>query len=158
ASGAGSVAAEQQHGQLYEADLDIARPAYALFKMTWHPNWKAYVDGKPQPVAMLTPGFSGVALTAGRHHVQFRYEPGPLKEIFALAGLSSVLLIAGAIRALSARLRVPAVPRIPTAVATAAGLALLALPVCIRLFTRSLLAGHDAYCYFPRIVEVHQNL
>ena len=40
----------------------------------------------------------------------------------------------------------------------AAGLILLALPVCIPLFTGSVLWGHDGFVYFPRLVEVHQNI
>jgi hypothetical protein len=35
----------------------------------------------------------------------------------------------------------------------AAGLVLLALPVCIPLFTGSVLWGHDGFVYFPRLVE-----
>ena len=49
--------------------------------MTWHSNWSAYVDGARQPVVMLSPGFSGVALAPGRHHIEFRYEPGPWKPL-----------------------------------------------------------------------------
>jgi uncharacterized membrane protein len=40
----------------------------------------------------------------------------------------------------------------------AGGLVLLALPVCIPLFTGSVLSGHDGFVYFPRLVEVHQNI
>jgi hypothetical protein len=155
AADAGSVGAERQNGQVYEADIDVYRPAFALFKMTWHPNWKAYVDGAARPVAMLSPGFSGVALPPGRHHVTFRYEPGRGKEVLALVGLLLVLL-AGGLRGL--RIPLGFAWRPSSRVATAGGLALLALPVCLRLFTGSLLAGHDAYCYFPRVVETHQNL
>jgi uncharacterized membrane protein len=159
-AGPGSVAAEKQANEVYEADLDMLRPAYALFKMTWHPNWKAYVDGAPRPVTMLSPGFSGVSVPAGRHHIVFRYQPGPAKEILALFGIIAVLLAGNwrgrVLPALSglARRR----PVIPKPVTTAAGLLLLSLPVCLRLFTGSLLGGHDAFCYFPRIVEIHQNL
>ena len=42
--------------------------------------------------------------------------------------------------------------------AIAGGLAALALPVCIPLFTSDVLLGHDAFCYFPRLVEIHQNV
>ena len=93
----GRVLDERQNGlQIYAAETEVLRPAYALFKMTWHPNWVAYVDGAPQPVRMLSPGFSGVALTPGRHRVEFRYEPGPSKPLFAFAGL--LLLVFGAWR------------------------------------------------------------
>ncbi len=39
-----------------------------------------------------------------------------------------------------------------------AGLLLLSIPVCISLFTSALPDGHDAFEYFPRMVEFHQNI
>src|SRR5262249_32043561 len=59
---------------------------YVLFKMTYHPNWRAIVDGIEQPTAALTPGFIGARLPAGQHHVEFRYEPTGLKSVFLVAG------------------------------------------------------------------------
>jgi hypothetical protein len=35
----------------------MARGGYVLFKETWHPNWRALVDGRPVGTAMLSPGF-----------------------------------------------------------------------------------------------------
>ena len=68
------------------------RPGYALFKMTWHPNWKVYIDGSPQPSAMLSPGFVGVRVMPGRHRIVCRYQPGALKLSLAIVGF--LLLIA----------------------------------------------------------------
>src|SRR5262249_27574676 len=34
----------------------------------------------------------------------------------------------------------------------------LAMPVALPLFTSGVLEGHDAYEYFPRVIEVHQNV
>jgi Dolichyl-phosphate-mannose-protein mannosyltransferase len=175
---AGTVISEAQDGQVYRAELAVWRPSYALFKMGWHPDWHAYVDGVRQPSPMLSPGYAGVRLPPGRHRVEFRYEPGLPKPLLALAGILAVLLLsllpaggAGAfacqharwmpfqesrvtVSAALARLRIP----LPKPVLVGAGLLLLALPVCIRLFTGSLLVGHDSYGYFPRVVELHQNL
>jgi uncharacterized membrane protein YfhO len=81
---------------VYEADFDAARPAYALFRMTYHFCWKAYIDGQPQKTMMLSPGFLGVAAPAGKHHILCRYEPGNAKLWEAGAGvLLTLLLIAG---------------------------------------------------------------
>ncbi|MBV8208350.1 MAG: hypothetical protein JO041_16315 [Acidobacteria bacterium] len=92
-SPAGEVINEAQQGQVYRAELDVLRPAYVLFKMTWHPNWVAYLDSRRQPVVMLSPGFSGVSVPAGHHRIEFRYMPGPLKPLLLLAGLLGVGLI-----------------------------------------------------------------
>ena len=61
--------------------------------MTWHPDWKAYVDGKPRHTAMLSPGFTGIPLEAGRHQVEMRYAPGPWKIELAVAGWCLALLL-----------------------------------------------------------------
>ena len=55
--------------------------------MTWHPDWKASLDGQPRETAMLSPGFVGIPVPAGRHTVVFRYAPGNWKLWMALAGL-----------------------------------------------------------------------
>jgi uncharacterized membrane protein YfhO len=60
---------------------------------SWHPKWKAYVDGQPRETALLTPGFVGVPVPAGRHSLLFRYEPGNWKLWMALAGALAVLLM-----------------------------------------------------------------
>ena len=96
AAAPGSVTGERQTRQVYEADLDVARPSYALFRMSYHPCWKAYIDGVSQPTVMLSPGFLGVAVTPGRHHILCRYEPGNWKVLMSVAGFAIVgLLIAG---------------------------------------------------------------
>jgi uncharacterized membrane protein YfhO len=43
---------------------------------------------------MLTPGFVGVPVPAGRHTLLFRYQPGNWKLWTALAGVLAVLLMA----------------------------------------------------------------
>jgi hypothetical protein len=154
---AGAVLSESQDGQIYRAQYAVTRPAYALFKMGWHPNWHAYVDGARQPAAMLSPGYAGVRLAPGVHRVEFRYEPGAGKLLMAVAGILLVLL-AGLTPAVGAAFARLPWPRVPKPVLVGAGLLMLAMPVCVRLFTGSLVYGHDAYCYFPRVVEVHQNL
>jgi hypothetical protein len=90
-STAGTVANERQQGQVYEADLELQRPAYMLFRMGWHPNWKVLVDGVPARTAMFTPGFTAAPVGVGRHHVVCRYEPGKGKWFGAAGGLLLVL-------------------------------------------------------------------
>jgi hypothetical protein len=84
---AGSVVAERQEGEVYQAEVEALRPSCVLFKMTWHPNWKVRIDDRPAPTMMLSPGFTGVSIPAGRHRVVCRYEPGWWKVMLALCGL-----------------------------------------------------------------------
>jgi uncharacterized membrane protein len=159
----GEVTREWGTGETYEAELDARRLCYALFKMTWHANWKAYVDGKPVKTAMLSPGFVGVPLTSGHHHIVCRYQPSGWKSGLAIAGWIAVMLIGGirafpAARAFLPAVPIPRTPALLTKMRIPVLLLLLAAPVCIPLFTSSVLWGHDGFAYFPRLVEVDQNM
>ncbi len=155
----GQVRGEQRNGEVYQADLDVIRPSYALFKMTWHANWKASIDGKPKKTIMISPGFVGVPLPPGPHKIRLQYQPESWKTALALIGLCAVALLL----VLESRIPIPvgqtsAWKVLRPGVLTAAGLILLAAPICIPLFTGSVLWGHDGFVYFPRLVEVHQNI
>jgi hypothetical protein len=153
---AGTVASEHNDGDVYHAEIDAVRQSYVLFKMTWHSNWQATVDGKRVPTSMLSPGYIGIPVTQGHHTIDLRYQGSAWKLWLALAG---VIAIAG-LRAVvvrgpdwAERLR-PMLPRI----ATAAGVLVLALPVAVPLITSRLPVGDDALGYLPRQIEFHQNV
>ena len=160
----GQIRGEQQDGEVYRAEMDVVRPSYALFKMTWHRNWKAYLDGRATATVMLSPGFTGVVVEPGHHRLEMRYQPEGWKMAVGIAGLVLVILLGLAERhGLPSRVEklsipLPANPATQRRALIAAGLLALALPVCIPVFTSSLIRGHDAYCYFPRVEEVHENL
>lgn len=155
---AGQVLGEQQAGERYRARIDVQRPSYLLFKMGWHPNWKAYVDGTPQPVVALSPGFAAVAAPPGKHDVEFRYEPGRQKTTLAILGLIVVGLCGIGRRRLGATIERAAALRVRRRVVRVAGLAALGAPVVLPLLTSGVPAGHDSFEYFPRVVEAHRNL
>jgi uncharacterized membrane protein len=159
----GEVRAEQLDHEVYSADLDAVRPCFALFKMTWHANWRAYLDGKPQPISMLSPGFIGVPVAQGRHSLTMRYEPEWWKAPLGIAGFIVVVLLLVTEHRWLARAEAfdplwTLSPAWRTRLLTAAGLLLLAAPVVLPLLTHSVPAGHDAFEYFPRLVEVHQGV
>jgi hypothetical protein len=156
APSAGAVQNERQNDEEYTADLTVARPSFVLFRMTWHPNWKAYIDGRAEATVMLSPGFVGVPVAAGRHRIVCRYQAGPWKGILALSGLLLAVIMwrRGFRPALSAWAGWRPGPRM----AIAAGLVALALPVCISVVTTRLPDGHDALEYFPRLEEFHENI
>ena len=160
----GEVRGEHRDGEVYQSDVEALRPCFALFKMTWHANWKAYVDGALQETVMLSPGFVGIPLAAGHHSIVMRYQPGAAKVALGFAGLLGVVLLMALERrgwwvraevwTPDWRLSDPVRQRL----LVGAGLILLAMPVCIPLFTGSVLWGHDAFAYFPRLVEADQNI
>jgi hypothetical protein len=144
----GAVAAEREG----EADVDIARPSYLLFKMTWHSNWRAWVDHAPAATVMLSPGFIGVPVQPGRHTVMLRYEGSAWKLWLALAGICGVVLLARAPRSSAALWMPPKTWLIP------AGVVLLALPAAIPMLTSRMAQGDDALGYLPRQIEFHRNV
>ncbi len=87
----GEILNAKQSGEVYQAEFLATRPAWVLFKMTWHPGWKALLDGQPRETAMLSPGFAGVPVPQGRHTIVFRYQPGNWKVWMALGGVLAVL-------------------------------------------------------------------
>ena len=87
----GEILNAKQSGEVYQAEFLATRPAWMLFKMTWHPGWKALLDGQPRETAMLSPGFAGVPVPQGRHTIVLRYQPGNWKVWMALGGVLAVL-------------------------------------------------------------------
>jgi hypothetical protein len=155
---AGTIRSEQETGDVYRADCDVSRSAYVLFKMTWHANWRASVDGHPAATAMLSPGFLGVPISTGRHTVELRYEGSAWRLWLVLFGLVAIFAenlwwrYAAAIA-----LPVWARALLPQA-RIAACVFLLALPVAIPLLSSRLPLGDDALGYLPRQIEFHQNI
>lgn len=160
----GDVLAEQHDEQIYRAEIEAARPSYVLLKTTWHPNWKATVDREPVRTAMLSPGFIGIPVTAGRHSIQIHYEPQAWQPILAIAGACFALLTFFIAKPVEKSIRRIAVRSLATrwvrkpAIRNSALLILLALPVSLSLFTSRLVDGHDATEYLPRQVEFNEDI
>ena len=159
----GNIERWSEANDVYRADIVVAGAGcFALFKMTYHPNWRATVDGEPRRTVMLSPGFVGVPLAAGRHSVELRYEPGVTKT--ALLFLALPLIVAafvlerrGTIRGVETRAEQVEVRWSSTATYALLTL-LLVLPCAAPYFTNAQPNGHDVLQYLPRLVEFHENL
>lgn len=73
AAHAGASRATAAGPSSYRASVDAAQPGHLVFKMTHHPWWRASVDGQPQPLEWVAPGFMAVSVPAGSHQVAFDY-------------------------------------------------------------------------------------
>jgi hypothetical protein len=51
----------------------LDRPAAVVLKMSYHPRWKATVDGTEVEAFVVAPGYLAVAVPAGVHAVELRY-------------------------------------------------------------------------------------
>jgi hypothetical protein len=56
-----------------EAQLD--RPGVLVVLESYHPGWRATVDGRPSPIHRANALFRGIPLPAGRHRVEMVFRP-----------------------------------------------------------------------------------
>jgi hypothetical protein len=96
----GEVLRAERTGDDFAADVRADRACHLLFRMSFHPGWKATVDGSPAEIVHVLPSFQAVALPPGEHRVTFRWAPGRLKEILAGIGLLAMVAVTGASRTL----------------------------------------------------------
>ena len=69
-------------------------PTQILFKMTFHPNWRATVDGVERAITPAADGFTAIEVTPGKHAIQMNYRPGNAKYALLAAGLMLVAVSA----------------------------------------------------------------
>ena len=69
------------------------RESRLLLKATYHPNWRATVDGVETDTVMLMPSFVGVRLLPGNHQVQLEYRSRRLRMVLLGLGLLTLPLI-----------------------------------------------------------------
>jgi hypothetical protein len=90
----GEVLDVSRAGEDFVARVRVDRPGHLVLKMTYHPLWRAAVDGAPAPTVHLLPSFVGVPLAPGVHEVQLRYRADPSRRVLCIAGVL-VLVAAG---------------------------------------------------------------
>ncbi len=73
--------------------VSTAAPGVFLTVEEYDPDWKAFVDGRPVPIARVNYLMRGVALPAGVHRVRYAYEPRALAEGIRISIASSVIVV-----------------------------------------------------------------
>jgi uncharacterized membrane protein YfhO len=76
-------------------DVDARRPGHLVLADTYYPGWKAKVDGREQPIRAANASFRAVRVPAGRHVVEFAYEPLSFRAGAAISALSVLGIAAG---------------------------------------------------------------
>jgi len=106
-SGCPSGALRYERIQADRFDFIAGCPSAAtlVVKETYHPNWRATVDGQPVETFMVSPSFIGMTLPAGDHFVTVEYRSTPIKTpLFVFGVLVLAILVLGR-RDLPERLR-----------------------------------------------------
>jgi len=84
---------EPRIGQI-EVEVAVSEEdAWLLLPHAWHPRWRAEVDGAPQAVAMLLPGWIGVPLTPDANQVTLVWPDSLLRAAAATGSLILQLLL-----------------------------------------------------------------
>lgn len=91
AAGAVTVQYDLPEDGEFGGEVDVARPSVVMLKATFDPRWQVTVDGKRAKTQMLAPSFVGVAVSPGKHRIEFVYVPFPYYwALFTISGLTLI--------------------------------------------------------------------
>jgi hypothetical protein len=92
----GKVISSAGSGDRYRAQVELDDPGIILFRMTYHPNWRAELDGRPAETLMVSPGYVAVRASPGRHVLEMTYRSPWWTTALPSAGLALLVLVAAA--------------------------------------------------------------
>lgn len=101
--GVDSAQATITNYRLNRVAIDVQTPVPAIVRLAdlWYPDWVATVDGQPAPILKADYLLRAVAVPAGRHRVEFRFESKAVRNGLMLSALglavAMALLLAGVI-------------------------------------------------------------
>ena len=88
----GTLRYERLQPSRFDFITSCSTGATLVVKETYHPNWRASVDGQQVASFMVSPSYIGLTLPAGDHFVTLEYRATPLKT--PLFGLGALVLLA----------------------------------------------------------------
>jgi hypothetical protein len=98
AGGRGSSRIVSWRPDFIRIEADAAADGYVVLVDTYDPDWRATVDGRAAPIIRANVAFRAVALTRGRHTVDFRYRPRAVAWGLAVSALTLAALLASLAR------------------------------------------------------------
>ena len=90
----GILLSEEIGANFFAADVRVTRDSMLMLKATYHPNWRATVNGEETDPVMLMPSVVGIQLPKGDHKVRLEYRPRRLRVVLLGLGLLTLPLIA----------------------------------------------------------------
>ena len=91
----GRILSERVSAGAFSAAVDVPQDSMVLLKATYHPNWRATVDGVEAETVMLMPSFVGVKVPPGAHEIHLEYRSRPLRGVLLVLGLLVLAALAG---------------------------------------------------------------
>jgi hypothetical protein len=77
-----------------EVDVNAHRPAVLRLADLYYPDWKVFVDGKPERLLRADHALRAVAVPAGHHTVSFKFESGAFRVGLWVSIVSTFLALA----------------------------------------------------------------
>jgi Bacterial membrane protein YfhO len=90
---AGGARIEAYGDERVVARTDARRPALLVLTDSWFPGWKASVDGRDVPIHRVDYLIRGVAVPAGAHRVEFRYQPASWRAGWIVSLVAALVLV-----------------------------------------------------------------
>jgi hypothetical protein len=91
--GTAHIARYRDHQVVVETESDGRR--LLVLSDVYYPGWRARIDGSDAPVRVVNAAFRGVSVPAGKHRVEFTYEPASFRygAIASLLGVGLLTLM-----------------------------------------------------------------
>jgi len=89
----GKIISEKITNEVYQINVEMdenCSNCLIVFKMSYHPNWEAKLDGQTTEKLMVFPSFMAVKVSPGPHSLSFEYQPNPLKFYLLILGILSL--------------------------------------------------------------------
>lgn len=89
------------HAKWFDVQTEASAPGVLLVNDKFSPNWKVWVDGKPEPLLRCNYIMRGVFVPGGSHKVEFKYRP-PMNSLYVtLSAMGVGVLLLGFLAARS---------------------------------------------------------
>ncbi|MBA3665662.1 MAG: YfhO family protein [Bacteroidetes bacterium] len=93
-SGEGNIKLTNYQANDITYESDIKEEQFAVFSEIYYPKgWNAYVDGQLKPYANVDYVLRGMNIPAGKHKIEFKFEPSTYKTGNTLAMVGSILVL-----------------------------------------------------------------
>jgi hypothetical protein len=88
----GTAVIEVDRSELVRIRVQSTSPGLLVLSDTYFPGWQASVDGESHPILRANLAFRAVAVPAGDHEVEFRYEPASFRLGVALTVIGLLIV------------------------------------------------------------------
>lgn len=87
------VTLHERRPELLRLTVEAGSAGLLVLSEPYDPGWRAYIDGERVDLLTANYLFQAVAVPAGRHTIELRYEPRELRIGLAISGLTALIVL-----------------------------------------------------------------